>query len=308
MMFLEPDEHIIFIDEPLYPFNIEDLKRIEDAGIKTIYSNCAICWDKIYKQGSPKLDWSSADVIIDKSMHTNLKVILPFYYTMPRWFPPSWYLSNITPEPDKVIPNYGSEELAQAIDSFANEAIEYYSDLKDKIHLIYTIPSGGEFLFNETVHPCPDEVIHKFIIDRQKVLIKQHGEIWTLLHNFLGVEGSWNGPHLPGLYQALKDEFKDIPFYSMQFAHFAVGNVPTSWECQDMVRDYNKRFGIKFFVGSQYGDGLKINLENAIKQNIWGFVTAPFGAQNPNRPSSIEPWIADNVREANKRLREFHGN
>ena len=70
----------------------------------------------------------------------------------------------------------------------------------------------------------PDEVIHKFIIERQKILVKQHGEIWLHLHNFLGGDQNWNGPHLPALYQALKDEFKDTPFYSIQFAHFAVGN------------------------------------------------------------------------------------
>ena len=60
-MFLNPNEHILIMDEAQCLFSLDDLKKLEDVGIQTIYGNCFIYWDKIYKQGSSELDWSSID-------------------------------------------------------------------------------------------------------------------------------------------------------------------------------------------------------------------------------------------------------
>ena len=49
-MFLEPDEHIIVMEDVVYPFSLDDLKRLEDAGIKTLYATASINWDEFIKK------------------------------------------------------------------------------------------------------------------------------------------------------------------------------------------------------------------------------------------------------------------
>ena len=305
-----PDEHILIMDEPTCLFSLDDLKKLEDAGIQTVYGNCFICWDKIYKQGSSELDWSSSDSKIEKYLHTGLKLLLPTYYTMPDWFPAEWYIKNDV-IPDHRIPNYGNIDFRNAVDNFINQILIHYADIRDRIQLIYSIPSGGEFVidpFIEDNFPFSDDDIIGFVVGRQKLFVKQHGEIWMSFHNWLGAARGWNGVHLPILYKVLMDLFPNVPKYSIQFAHFAVGAYSTTnLECQSMVTSYKEKYGIEFFVGSQYCDGLLPNLDAAIKQKVRGYFTAPFHGENPSKPTSLEPWMLVNMMYANRMFQEAHG-
>lgn len=307
-MFIKPNDHIIIMEDDFYdPFNDDDIKMLIDAGVGIIHVPHAICWDKIYQRGSPILDWSSFDNAIGKYLKYDLRLTIPFFYTMPRWFPPDWYINNYQPEPDHVAPNYANERLAQAVDNFAEEVLYRIKDISYKVQLTYAIPSLGEFLWDGVMpdpFPVSDNHIHKFIIDRQKILVKQHGEIWLYLHNFMGGPRNWNNTRLPFLYQALRDEFKDTPFYSVQFAHFAVGVSPTNWECQSMITSFHDKYGIEFFVGSGNCGGLSTNFDAMIKQKARGFFTAPlmkFFANNEH----IQPWMVEAIREANRKLEEI---
>ena len=309
-MFLDPDEHILIMDEPTHLFSLDDLHKLEDAGIKTVYGNCFIRWDEIYKQNLFELDWSSVDNVIEKYLQTNLKLLLPTYYTMPNWFPAEWYIKN-TVIPTTRIPNYGNLDYRSAVDIFINQILIHYADIRDKIQLIYSIPSGGEFVydpFQEDNLPFTDDDIIGFVMGRQKQFVKQHGEIWMSFHNWMGNPKGWNGAHLPLLYQALMDEFPNAVRYSIQFAHFAVGAYSTTnLECQSKVISYNEKYGIQFFVGSQYCDGLLTKFDAAIKQKVKGYFTAPFHGENPNHPISLEPWMLADMMYANKEFREAHG-
>lgn len=311
-MFLSPDEHILIMDEIKRLFSLDDLLKLEDAGIKTIYGNCFIRWDKIRLHSGDAFgwDWSSVDSIIEKYLHTNLKLLLPTYYTMPDWFPAEWYIKN-TLIPEHRIPNYGNIDFRHTVDNFINQILIHFADIRDKIQLIYAIPSGGEFVidpFLEDNLPFTDEEIIEFVVGRQKLFVKQHGEVWMSFHNWLGNPRGWNNAHLPILYQAIVDEFPRADKYSIQFAHFAIGAYSTTdLSYQSMVTSYKEKYGIEFFVGSQYCDGLLKNLDAAISQKVRGYFTAPFHLENPNFPTSLEPWMFVNMMYANKRFEEEHG-
>ena len=188
-MFIHPDEHIIIMEDEFYdPFNDDDIKMIVDAGIKTVHVPHSIYWDKIYQPNTSERNWFSLDAAVGKYLKTDLKLILPFYYTMPRWFHPSWYLDNTRPNPDEVIPNYANQDFALAVDGFAKEVLHHLYDLRNRVQLTYAIPSLGEFLYGGLTpdpYKIPEEFIHKFVIDRQKILKKQYNEIWLYYHNFL---------------------------------------------------------------------------------------------------------------------------
>lgn len=310
-MFIKPDDHIIIMEDDFYdPFNDEDIKMLIDAGVGIVHIPHAICWDKIYERNSPHLEWYSLDSAIEKYLKYDLRLTIPFFYTMPRWFPSNWYIDNTKPEPDCVTPNYANEELGQAIDNFAGEVLDHLRDVSHKIQLTYAIPSLGEFLWDGVMpdpYPTSDENVHNFIINRQKMLVKQHGEIWLYLHNFMGGSRNWNNTRLPFLYQALKYEFMDVPIYSVQFAHFAVGISPTNWECQSMITKYHDEYGIEFFVGSGNCGGLSTNFDAMIKQKARGFFTAPlmqFFANNEH----IQPWMVEAIKKANRKFEEINGN
>lgn len=311
-MFLEKDEHILPFESTVYPFSIDDLKMMEDAGIKTIYVTHVFYWNQIQKQFCTDMDWSSVDARIEKYLHTNLKMMLPFYVTMPRWFPPDWYLDN-TPSDDRcVIPNYANERFQIFVDRFFWKILRHYKDIRDRIHLTYAIPAGGEFPWDANLtnnFPISDEDLFQFVIDRQKFLSMQYGEVWSVFHNFLGDSDNWNNKHLPLLYEAMRKEFPDLPIYSIQGPHFSVGKKDyyTDEKNQRKVTEYTEKFGIKFFVGPDYCEGLKVNIEKAIEQKAYGFIIAPLGEENTVTHTYIEQWMADAMKKANDRFREIYG-
>lgn len=311
-MFLNPDEHIIPMESTIYPFSIDDLWMMEDTGIKTIYVTHTFYWEKIWNRDTCDLDWSSADAKVEKYLHTNLKIMLPFYVTMPRWFPDGWYIDKSSEIDTHIIPNYANKNLQETIDEFANEILVHYADIRDRIHLTYAIPAGGEFLWDANKidnYPVSDEDLFEFVIGRQRLLSKQYGEVWSVFHNFLGHPMNWNNIHLPYLYQAMRDEFPLLPIYSIQGPHFSVGKKDyyTDEKNQAKVTEYTDKYGIKFFVGPDYCEGLLKNIDKAIEQKVYGFLPAPLGEENTVLHTSVEQWMCDNMRIANDIFKENYG-
>lgn len=310
-MFLDLDEHILPMESIVHPFSIDDLKMMEDAGIKTIYVTHVFYWDEIQKQSCTALDWSSVDRRIEKYLHTNLKMMLPFYVTMPRWFPKSFYIDNTPKNPTYVIPNYANEKLMETMDFLFFKIVFHYKDILDRIHITYAIPAGGEFLWDANLthdYPVSDDDIFNFVIGRQKLLATQYNEVWSLFHNFLGDPNNWNNIHLPLLYQALREEFPDIPIYSIQGPHFSVGKKDyyTDEKNQRKVTEYTDKFGIRFFVGPDYCEGIRKNIDKAIEQKCYGFLPAPLGEENTVLHTSVEQWMCDDMKYANERFREVY--
>jgi hypothetical protein len=284
-MFLEPDEHIIVMeDDIVYPWTLDDLMKIEDAGIKTVQIPHALYIDRNY---------SHTDKSIERILKTNLKMLIPFYYS-------DTY--------QNIFENY-SEAIVNQIDEFAISTLERYADLQSKIQFTYAIPQGGEFLWDAMKvdnYPVSDETIIKFIIGRQKILVQQHSEIWLHLHNFLGHHDNWNNHHLPYVYKDIRSEFPDYPFYSIQYAHYACGGTPTNEMLRSKIIDYTTWYGIKFFVGSEYCEGLSINFNRAMREGAYGFVTAPTHDFNSSKHTKIQDWMVTKLQETNERFNEHY--
>jgi hypothetical protein len=307
-MFIKPDEFIIVMeDKPDQgDFNLDDVKMLEDAGMTLAYLSCAICWDQICLPNN-QMDWSSLDYRIHKFDNTNIKLLVPFYYTMPNWFPNEWYKKK-DPRLTHILPNYANEDLGYAIDKFALEILDRYDDIRDRLQLTFSIPAGGEFLWDDQLtsdFPFSDEEIIKFITDRQRVLVKQHGELWLHIHTFLGHPDNWNNTHLPFVYQALRKEFPYNPLYSIQFSHFATGNIPNDPPKIKRIKEYSEKYEVQFFVGSEYCEGLSKNFDAAIEQNVRGFFTAPMLITHPLKHKHIQPWMVEALQETDRKFKEL---
>ena len=300
-MFIKPDDYIIIMEDNICnPLSSTDVTMLVDSGIEIVYVLRTISWENAIRN-----NWSNFDNAISKYLNTDLRLLLPLDMPMPKDFPDDWYLEN------RTVSNYSNQDFMSALDDLIYKLIEHISDIKDRVQFTYAFPGGGEFLW-DGVRPDPfpvsDEVIHKFVIDRQKILVNQHGEIWTHFHNFMGGPRNWNNTKLTFLYQALRDEFIDIPFYSIQFAHFSIGgNSPTNWECQSMITSYGEKYKIQFFVGSEYCEGMRINFDAAVKQKARGFFTCSRHFENPVKHNSIEPWMVETIKETNRKFREAYG-
>ena len=304
-MFIENDEHIVIMEDiASYPFSIDDIKKLEDASVKTVYMTNVMCWDDIYSRN----DWSSIDDRIEKYEKSNLKVIIPFYgIGLPKKFKRNteaellerFDFANWFTYFDES-PDYGNLEYIQAVDDFAHQLFQRYSNFPRPIQFSFSIPQNGEFPFfpHTTGWSIPNDVLLKFIVGRQRILNTQYGEIWSAYHTQTGL---WNAAYMPLLYETIRKEFPDAPYYSVQFGHFVnpIG-------AQMYVAKYAEEYGIRFLVGSNYVEGLVTNFEAGKQQNIWGFLTAPLHGENPVQHKHIEDWMIPIIRTANEKLCEAY--
>jgi len=269
-MFISPDEHILIMEDDFAKFyDDRDLEKLKEAGIRTIYVPRAV----EYKNGILDV----AQFYARTRKYEDFKILLPFYY--------------------------GS------VDKPVKEIYDEVRALCDyNAQLVYAVPEGGEFLWDTLIvkdFPKFDDQIIDEIITAQKLLVKQYGEVWLHLHNYLGDIRNWNNTHLEVVYKAVRNEFPNIPFYSVQFAHFAVANNPTGEDVQLKIKYYYEKYGIKSFVGSEYCEGLISNFDKAVEQKAYGFITSPIHSLQKIKHSSIEPWMVDTILSTNRKLNEI---
>lgn len=294
MAFLDPDEHIIIMEVghnihvgPHY-MTPDEYKQIRDIGLKTVYHQAAINWQKIQPTADSPLDWSYLDAYMENIINAGLKALIPFIYHPPEWWPDEYFLTRIFP----YIPNYSNAEIGAALDNLAHLVIERYPPAS--IQLIYAIPADGEFP-HEFWPQTPTlnfltEYLTNFLVARQMVLSQQHGEMWTAYHLYT------NPQWLPAVYDGLRDALPDVDFYSIAFTHFIHHQQPL----YDRVARARDKWNIKYFAGSEYCQGIHPHLPMALEQGIWGFITAPlYPGPCPER---LEPWMLDNLKLANAAL------
>jgi len=299
-MFLEKDERLIIIDigcsiDPVYEsggvwraFTISELQSLEKVGVKTIWFGWRTWlhsdWQIIYDEVGNILE------------NTNLKILLPFFDAPPD---DTWLLDgNI---------DYVNPDVGKSIDEVTLKFIDQFSYAKDRVQLIYSYMTGGEFVWlkgpgspeNANVWPLDpplsSEIVAEFIVERQKILSAQHDEVWTSLHDILGY---WSNEHLNRpriINEALYAEFPGCEHYRVQYSYF-----------RHMVSDHARSYiknnpRSKYFVGSDYAEGLITNFDEGLELGIWGFVTAPIIAGNSEQ-AGLEDWQLENIETTIKRF------
>ena len=282
-MFLDKDEHIIVMeDTPNFIFNLDDLHKIENAGIKTVLLPRALYIDR-------PIDDTGINFVLNNS---NLKVLMLFFYSNSHQRDLTYYIKR-------------SDE----IDKYLKETLKHFEPIRDRVQLVFAIPEGGEFLWDCMLtekFPVSDQEVAKFFIGRLKIMKEWHEEIWITIHNFMGHHNGWNNVHLPYLYSVLAEEFDGVPIYSLQFIHYSCGGTPTTKEQQMKVKQYKDEYGIKFFVGSNHCEGIIKNFSTLFEQEFYGFLTAPMHSENPNQQDHMKEWMVTTLRGANGSINDYY--
>ena len=87
--FIDADEHIIILDQPVGALSVDDLKRLRDVGIKTCWG-----WINWYSTEPRKGDyqWAITDYVVDRMAQAGMKLVLTVPNAGPTFAPDDWYL------------------------------------------------------------------------------------------------------------------------------------------------------------------------------------------------------------------------
>jgi hypothetical protein len=290
-MFLDSDERVIIMDmlggvhyEPRL-LSVDSLHQIAGAGVKTIYLQGAMRWDKMQPQECSPIDWSFLDGYIDLIESAELKALIPFVYRCPDWLPKEWYLLyQDIPFPSS--PSYTNPQTGIDLDEFAEMAISRYKSRP--MQFIYSIVIDGEFAFNlvpdRSVPDFPEETFLSWMTARQRVFEMQYGEVWNSFHI---VD---DPPWINRMYDRWRVAFPKAKFYGIQFTHFGHGGREA-----DEISRLSIEHDVRYFVGAEYCQGIVNNTPRAIAEGV-GLICAPLSVHNPGQ--EFEPWMVDAIKQS----------
>ena len=287
-MFITKTDYIIIMENIEKPISIPDLLKLEEAGIETIFFA-----NHIYLE----LPW---DIFLDRIdlivKNTNLKILVSAFFS-PLY---DWWLIPIE-QSDPVYRqlrqiDYANPEVGPSIDRYMMDILARVD--KTRVQVICTGVWGGEFLWenNNLSCPVPMEMLTKFMVDRQRIGANQYGEVWTVFHHNLGGNLDTTTAINAALYNAFPtDEYEH---YRMQAMQFTPGTTVGGEEFAKRAVLSNPRS--KYFVGSEWPEGLAVNCEKLKDHGAYGFLTSPM--HTAISYTQIEDWMLDNIREAIRKL------
>jgi len=287
-MFLTETDYIIIMEVKQKPISLNDLLKLEDVGIETILLSG---WT--YLGSSWDIFLNRIDSILEG---TNLKVMLELFYSPVH----DWWLIPIEQSSPSYRAyrhvNYSNPEVGSSIDECI---LELYSRVDSaRVKFNYAGARGGEFLWENNNLACPIsiEILTKFMVDRQRVIADKHGEVWTTFHHMLG----GNLTTTTAINEALYDAFP-----TNKYEHYRVQSIQFAPTATIALEEFNRKAiqsnpRSKYFVGSEWAEGLATNLEKALEHGVYGFLTSPMHNFVPY--TQIEDWMLDNIKEAIKRL------
>ena len=289
-MFLTKTDYIIIMQQPEKPISIPDLLKLEEAGIETI---------QLATLPVLNMPWETFLDRIDSILkNTNLKVMMELFRAPLHdwWLIPIEQSSRSYRQQRHV--DYKNPEVGRSIDECMLELIERVDS--NRVHFNYAGAWGGEFLWEDNSSPCPVpvEVLTEFMVDRQRICANQHqhGEVWTLFHHLLGGNLDTTTAINEALYDAYPiDEYEH---YRIQYVQFTPGATVGGEEFYKNAVLSNPKS--KYFVGSEWAEGLVVNCEKAMEHGAYGFLTCPMHTFIPH--TKIEDWMLDNIRETIRKL------
>ena len=287
-MFITKTDYIIIMEAAQKPISIPDLLKLEEAGIETILlSN----WTHL------NMPWEIFGNRIDSIIQgTNLKIMIGLFHAPFHdwWLVPVEQSSPSYRRYRQV--DYENPEVGPSIDRCLLGLIEQVDN--DRVMFNYVGAMEGEFLWENNSRPCPVpmEVLTKFMVDRQRIGANQYGEVWTGFHHMLGGNLDTTTAINDALYNAFPvDEYEH---YRSQFVQFSPAATIEGEEFNKNAILSNPKS--KYFVGSEWVEGLATNLEKVVEHGAYGFITSPMHPLITH--TQIEDWMLDNIREAIKKL------
>jgi len=293
-MFLTKTDYIIIMEMSEKPISIPDLLKLQEAGIETVF---LVTWANL------NMPWEIFLNRIDSIVQeTSLKVMIVLFYA-PKY---DWWLIPIehSSPSHRIYRHIDYQNLAvgRSIDRCLMDLLAKID--RTRVQLIFSGTLGGEFLWEDNSSSCPLslEALIKFIIDRQRICANQNGEVWMTHHHMLGGNLVATTAINEALYAAFPtDEYEH---YRIQYVQFA----PTA---SIEMEEFNKKAILgnsraKYFVGSEWVEGLKSNYEKAIEHGAYGFLTAPMHTYIPY--TQIEDWMLNNIKETVGKLSSVRNN
>jgi len=289
-MFIEPNEYIIIMDmnsdEIERRITYDDMCKLRDAGVKTLYFQAAIRWELMQPTPDAPFCWDIVDGWVNKARRVGLKMLIPFIYSIPPWKPDEYFFSREQVEKAYGVPNYENKEVSEEFDRMIKEAIERYSG--DDCQVINAIPCNGELAFHiwtyDNKFHCPEDVLIDFIIERQKLFEAQHNEIWTAYHPYT------DPLYWKPVYNALFETFPNSTHYGIIFT-YVQRNERHFFE----KIKYNQDRGMIYYGGTEYIQGMRQNVPKLISGNM-RMLTAP---KHPYQHiANVNEWTRNEIRWA----------
>lgn len=317
MMFMKPENHLIFMDvqvryeEPTVRLPREDIEKLVKAGIKTALL-CHVDWNAIEPEKG-KRNFSYYDKRVKLLQDCGMNVLIDCFTFIPKWIPDSWKVQGRSGNILDMISPWNAEAIDYALDFIKEMIYRYESETSMAINSWLT---DGETLFPNEVciyDECarnefsyvygmqPDDPLgvneRQFLLEGQLRLIKQlanlfrnnrYSDMWLALHPALaGFTG--NGcEFIPDILQEIHSpcvNLNHIYFTWRQWVNY-----------YPLMNEWKERYNVKVFGGAEYAENVIDSTRAAIEQGIRGLIIGPCHPFTGHL--RIEDWMLDNIREA----------
>ena len=284
-MFIEPNEHIIIMEQRSNHLTHDELLALRDIGIKTVSLTAGVQWHII--QPCPD-EWHHhyLDNRVREYEAAGIKALIGFVDCMPRWKPDDWYYEAVkSPRIGRGFISYQNPQVAEDIDNLLDILIDRYSGYN--VQFIYAMPSEGEFPFPIPRGLTPRDDDYDFaawVVERQRRFEAQYGEIWTAFHHTCSP--TYLGPTL----HALRDSYPDSAHYGIQYSYWRHGR-----DVQTAIQIVQQNLGIQYYVGSEFINGIEAVTPHAIRQNL-RLITCPIHTYQSER--RLLPYMIDKIADS----------
>lgn len=315
----------------------DDFKRLADAGIRTTVNYTH--WGLI-ETAMGERDWSYLDKAVEDAQAAGLKVLISDYTYGPSCLPVDWYQSSNQPRDedrslgqlsiwnkeaqgyvDEFVRLLGSRYVCDEVNLFCTQAHYGESFLGFEPDNIFydraAVESFREFIGDSTALPVPyphrtpvgdpltDEWLKQSIISamlhKQRLVIELNGnnEIWHSAHHLCAWQGAGAGAKfIRDVLDAYVEGIPGVKINGVQYTYWVHGN---NFNYATMIEEDIDRYGIDFYVGAEYCEGLPIFTPRMLKSRLKGFILAPLSVlMNYIR---LEPWMLENIRDSIEMMR-----
>ena len=300
--FIRDDEYILLMeDAPGGVYELDDLKRLRDAGIQTVIRYPF--WKDI-EVSLGNYQWRRVDDQIEMTRQAGMKCMFALYEFSPHFFPIDWYLKF----PDGSL--YQGGFYSHVISPWSERGwayhlgfIEKFCDrvCADDVLTFRATVHGSEVMMPEYAPYRQDgdllKTFERMIVEEQRIFSRYNEELWTCFHHAfdsLSYSGTAYAAYLRNL---LLDEFPTRNHYCISYTQFRDDVVGEDKNLEDM-----NLYRLKMFAGSEYAEGLIANTDKAVLQGFRGMISAPLHFYTGKK--SLEPWMVDAVVESIKKWRE----
>jgi len=330
MEFLKNDDYFLVLDH-ISPrkLTLEELKRIRATGAKVLLYHTN--WNLLEPQMGV-YDWTDMDSAIKMAEDADFKVLLGDYSMGASCLPEEWYVASSPrlQEPDRRwnVLSFWNKDAMNYLENFISILGNRYGNGRVNImcqqsvagetYLPFepdnvffddaAIQSYREFVGDSTAIPskwsltiCPEPTRTWFknsildaIVRRNKFLTELNGnsEVWHSGHHCWATMGQGGGAmFIRDVLNALRANIPNVNFHGIQYTYWYHNET-----YKNKVREDANNYGIDFYVGAEYCEGLPVYMPQMLKEKYKGFIIAPLSPLTSHE--RMEEWMYVNMTNA----------